>query len=127
MIAAIYCRRSNEQNDRDEADKSVKHQEERGREYIARKGWTLAEDHIYNKDDGISGEEFAKRPDLMIWLNRYAKLVAASTVLLIAAGGMVTSTGSGLSVPDWPNTYGWFMPQSVARIPPVGRTRIEPP
>jgi heme a synthase len=45
----------------------------------------------------------------MIWLHRYAKLVAASTVLLIAAGGMVTSTGSGLSVPDWPNTYGWFM------------------
>ncbi len=45
----------------------------------------------------------------MIWLHRYAKLVAASTILLIAAGGMVTSTGSGLSVPDWPNTYGWFM------------------
>jgi len=45
----------------------------------------------------------------MIWLNRYAKLVAVSTALLIAAGGMVTSTGSGLSVPDWPNTYGWFM------------------
>ena len=31
------------------------------------------------------------------------------TVLLIAAGGMVTSTGSGLSVPDWPTTYGWNM------------------
>lgn len=45
----------------------------------------------------------------MTWLHRYAKLVAASTVLLIAAGGMVTSTGSGLAVPDWPNTYGWFM------------------
>jgi heme a synthase len=45
----------------------------------------------------------------MIWLHRYAKLVALSTVLLIGAGGMVTSTGSGLSVPDWPNTYGWFM------------------
>jgi cytochrome c oxidase assembly protein subunit 15 len=45
----------------------------------------------------------------MTWLHRYTKLVAASTVLLIAAGGMVTSTGSGLSVPDWPNTYGWFM------------------
>ncbi|HEY3092505.1 MAG TPA: COX15/CtaA family protein, partial [Vicinamibacterales bacterium] len=28
---------------------------------------------------------------------------------LILAGGLVTSTGSGLSVPDWPNTYGWFM------------------
>jgi cytochrome c oxidase assembly protein subunit 15 len=45
----------------------------------------------------------------MTWLHRYSKLVAASTLLLIAAGGMVTSTGSGLSVPDWPNTYGWFM------------------
>ncbi len=45
----------------------------------------------------------------MIWLHRYIKLVVASTVLLIAAGGMVTSTDSGLAVPDWPNTYGWFM------------------
>src|SRR3954470_1120740 len=45
----------------------------------------------------------------MKWLHRYAALVAASTVILIAAGGMVTSTGSGLSVPDWPNTYGRFM------------------
>jgi cytochrome c oxidase assembly protein subunit 15 len=45
----------------------------------------------------------------MIWLHRYVKLVVASTVLLIAAGGMVTSTDSGLSVPDWPNTYGQFM------------------
>ncbi len=45
----------------------------------------------------------------MTWLHRYIKLVAASTVLLIAAGGMVTSTDSGLAVPDWPNTYGQFM------------------
>ncbi len=33
----------------------------------------------------------------------------ACTVLLLAAGGMVTSTDSGLAVPDWPNTYGHFM------------------
>src|SRR5215510_3999082 len=39
----------------------------------------------------------------------FAALVAASTAILILAGGLVTSTGSGLSVPDWPNTYGWFM------------------
>jgi cytochrome c oxidase assembly protein subunit 15 len=45
----------------------------------------------------------------MLWHHRYAKLVAACTVLLIAAGGMVTSTDSGLSVPDWPTTYGWNM------------------
>lgn len=42
-------------------------------------------------------------------LSIYAAVVAASTALLILAGGFVTSTGSGLSVPDWPNTYGWFM------------------
>lgn len=42
-------------------------------------------------------------------LHLYALLVAASTALLIFAGGLVTSTGSGLSVPDWPNSYGWFM------------------
>ncbi len=45
----------------------------------------------------------------MIWLHLYARLVCAATLVLIAAGGMVTSTGSGLAVPDWPNTYGYFM------------------
>ena len=39
----------------------------------------------------------------------FALLVAASTAVLIFAGGLVTSTGSGLSVPDWPTTYGWSM------------------
>jgi len=42
-------------------------------------------------------------------LHVFAVLVALSTAVLIFAGGMVTSTGSGLSVPDWPNTYGEFM------------------
>ena len=42
-------------------------------------------------------------------LHLFAVIVAACTALLIFAGGMVTSTGSGLSVPDWPNTYGSFM------------------
>jgi cytochrome c oxidase assembly protein subunit 15 len=42
-------------------------------------------------------------------LHLFALLVVAATALLIFAGGLVTSTGSGLSVPDWPTTYGWFM------------------
>ena len=42
-------------------------------------------------------------------LRLYTRFVALSTAVLIFAGGLVTSTGSGLSVPDWPNTYGWFM------------------
>jgi cytochrome c oxidase assembly protein subunit 15 len=42
-------------------------------------------------------------------LHLFAMLVAATTGVLIFAGGLVTSTESGLSVPDWPNTYGYFM------------------
>src|SRR5947207_6415109 len=42
-------------------------------------------------------------------LHRFARVVAGCTVLLVLAGSLVTSTGSGLSVPDWPTTYGWNM------------------
>lgn len=42
-------------------------------------------------------------------MSAYSKMVAAATFLLLLAGGMVTSTGSGLSVPDWPLSFGtWF-------------------
>ncbi|MBI1802839.1 MAG: COX15/CtaA family protein [Ignavibacteria bacterium] len=42
-------------------------------------------------------------------LHRFAFFTACCTFLLIIAGGLVTSTQSGLSVPDWPTTYGHFM------------------
>src|SRR5438876_2888299 len=42
-------------------------------------------------------------------LHRFAVFTACTTVLLIFVGGLVTSTESGLSVPDWPTTYGWNM------------------
>src|SRR3954470_6550842 len=44
-----------------------------------------------------------------VWLRRFTKLVAGSTLFLIFAGAMVKSHDAGLSVPDWPNTYGQFM------------------
>src|SRR5207237_1930972 len=40
-------------------------------------------------------------------LHRFATFVAGCTILLVLAGSLVTSTGSGLSVPDWPTSYGW--------------------
>ncbi len=43
------------------------------------------------------------------WLHRFALLVVGATFVLIFIGGLVTSTDSGLSVPDWPTTYGHFM------------------
>ncbi|MCC7417636.1 MAG: heme A synthase [Acidobacteria bacterium] len=42
-------------------------------------------------------------------LHRFATFLSGFTVLLILAGSLVTSTDSGLSVPDWPTTYGWNM------------------
>ena len=44
-----------------------------------------------------------------IGLHRFALFTACCTALLIFVGGLVTSTESGLSVPDWPTTYGWNM------------------
>ena len=43
------------------------------------------------------------------WLRRFAWLLAALTLLLICSGGMVTSKGVGLAVPDWPTTFGYNM------------------
>src|SRR5712692_10034051 len=51
-----------------------------------------------------------------VWLRRFTKFVAASTLFLIFAGAMVTSTGSGLTVPDWPLSYGRLMPPMVGGI-----------
>jgi heme a synthase len=43
------------------------------------------------------------------WLNRFVWLTAFATLLLICSGGMVTSKGVGLAVPDWPTTFGYNM------------------
>ena len=49
-------------------------------------------------------------------LHRTAVVTTVSTVLLIVMGGLVTSHGAGMSVPDWPNSYGynmWLFPPSL--------------
>jgi len=43
------------------------------------------------------------------WLHRFAFFTAISTLFLIFSGGMVTSKGVGLAVPDWPTTFGYNM------------------
>src|SRR5205814_3971492 len=42
-------------------------------------------------------------------LHALALLTAAATFPLIFMGGLVTSHGAGMSVPDWPNSYGYNM------------------
>ncbi len=47
------------------------------------------------------------RPDSR--LSTFALVTAVATLGLLAAGGLVTSHGAGMAVPDWPNTYGYNM------------------
>src|SRR5271165_2755598 len=49
-------------------------------------------------------------------LHRFAILLAFWTLLLVVAGGLVTSNDAGLSVPDWPLSYGKLMPKMEGGI-----------
>jgi cytochrome c oxidase assembly protein subunit 15 len=54
-------------------------------------------------------------------LHRFALIVACWTFLLIIAGALVTSNDAGLSVPDWPTSFG-----SLYKIPRlVGGVKFE--
>jgi cytochrome c oxidase assembly protein subunit 15 len=53
--------------------------------------------------------------------HRFTLLAAGCVFLLIVAGALVTSNDAGLSVPDWPTSFG-----SLYRIPPlVGGVKFE--
>ncbi len=43
------------------------------------------------------------------WLHRFAVLTAIITFFLLGIGGLVTSHEAGMSVPDWPTSYGYNM------------------
>ncbi len=43
------------------------------------------------------------------WLHRFAVLTALAALVLIGIGGLVTSHGAGMAVPDWPTSYGYNM------------------
>lgn len=54
-------------------------------------------------------------------LHRFAFVLSSCIFLLIIAGALVTSEDAGLSVPDWPTSFG-----SIYKIPPmVGGVRFE--
>jgi heme a synthase len=49
-------------------------------------------------------------------LHYLAWLTVAATFILIFAGGLVTSKDAGLSVPDWPLSFGSLMPEMVGGV-----------
>jgi cytochrome c oxidase assembly protein subunit 15 len=55
------------------------------------------------------GEEVSSEAARVLPVHRAALFTAFATYLLIIVGGLVTSKGVGMSVPDWPTTYGYNM------------------
>jgi len=49
-------------------------------------------------------------------LHRLAVVTAGATFVLLFLGGLVTSTGSGLAVPDWPLSFGQVFPPMVGGV-----------
>ena len=50
------------------------------------------------------------------WSHGFAWVLCAATLALLAAGALVTGTGSSLAVPDWPLAYGELFPPLVGGI-----------
>ena len=82
MIAAVYARKSTEQNGVSDQARSVTQQVEHARAYAQRKGWTVSDEYVF-ADDGFSGAEFAKRPGFPRLMNAL-KPKAAFGVLIMS-------------------------------------------
>lgn len=56
------------------------------------------------------------------WLGKFAIVSLLCAAPLVFVGGLVTSTNSGMAVPDWPNTYGsnMFLYPLGPRVAPTG-------
>ena len=85
IAAAIYARKSTGQNGVGDEEKTVTRQVEHAKAYAAKKGWTVAEDHVY-VDDGISGAEFVKRPGFLRLMNALKPNPPFQVLMAIVSG-----------------------------------------
>lgn len=67
-------------------------------------------------DAPVRAHRLAGRPGRDPLFAGWSAATAASALFLLAAGGMVTSTGSGLAVPDWPLSFGTLMPRMAGGV-----------
>jgi hypothetical protein len=69
----------------------------------------------------ISNPPLALLRKRRLWPHRLAVVLGCATFPLLFIGGLVTSKGAGLAVPDWPTTFGYNMflypwPEMVGNI-----------
>ncbi|HYE62780.1 MAG TPA: COX15/CtaA family protein [Phycisphaerales bacterium] len=58
---------------------------------------------------GVIGGLSNRRPAAGDWLARFSIVTVMSAAPLLFVGGLVTTTNSGMAVPDWPRTFGMNM------------------
>lgn len=59
--------------------------------------------------NGLGSPYIGHSSSLSCWPHRLAVILACATFPLLFIGGLVTSLGAGLAVPDWPTTFGYNM------------------
>jgi hypothetical protein len=98
MIAAIYARKSTDQNLPD-AEKSVTRQVEHATAYATRKGWAVDPAHV-DTDDAVSGAEFASGDSPKHWRFatgfRYSGTAWGPPSTVCDGGGGESSPAAGL-------------------------------
>src|SRR5918992_2040788 len=57
----------------------------------------------------MKAESTADGASVSLWPHRLAVMTAVATFPLLFIGGLVTSKGAGLAVPDWPTTFCYKM------------------
>jgi heme a synthase len=57
----------------------------------------------------MRAQSAADGASVSVWPHRLAVITACATFPLLFIGGLVTSKGAGLAVPDWPTTFGYNM------------------
>ena len=57
----------------------------------------------------MRAQSAADEASVSVWPHRLAVMTACATFPLLFIGGLVTSKGAGLAVPDWPTTFGYNM------------------
>lgn len=50
------------------------------------------------------------------WVHYYCVVTSLFTLFLLSAGALVTGTGSGLAVPDWPLSFGQLFPPMIGGV-----------
>jgi site-specific DNA recombinase len=96
LRCAVYARKSTDDSERNEENRSTTRQIEHAKAYAKSHGWIVDDDHVY-VDDNVSGSEFVNRPGLLRMLNNLAQFDIIIMSELSRLGREQYETGTALA------------------------------